>query len=338
MFRSFHRIIRGREQPFRLLNHDFELVLQECGFLHKNFLTKSTEKKFDLSNIMAYFLIVFNTARIVLTMFITDASIGLTFCDIGILFGDARLLGSAGFLSSYISTTAILWAFSGINQQKSHSDWIWIYFVDQKIKDWTHDKGAWNGLRTAVNSIYISKALVMMGIFYPVNACLIFGLLFVPDIKVQRSLQIPIWILSQGGNYIFLRGVQITLFLLDSYCLITKFRLDQISYALMELKTRDSKFSEREINSILRGYLQIYRDTRKSNISLSIIVGSVYCSACTLTILMLFTALYSNASPGTKLVAVCITCGTTFLGIIGFNLAGRFSTLSVSLSFSLDRK
>lgn len=333
MFSAVFEFIGGakKTQPLKILDYNFEQVLYRSGFLHGKSWNQHDDKPSKRTNFLAQFLTNFNTIRIILTMFISDQSLGLTLCDIGILFGNTRLMGDAAFLASYLSTMAILWAFSQINHQKSHSDWIRIYLDDQRIRDWTNDVSKWDFERKLINVVYVILGSLMMGIFYIANASFIFGLLFVPDTKVVRVFQLPIWILSQGGNYILFRGVQITMFLFTSYCFITKFRLDEISDELEKLEQSDGEFSEAEVDLILGKYLDLYGDTRKSNKSLSVIVGSSYCSACAHTILMLFTALFSNATPATKLVAIIIASGTTFLAIVGYNLAGVLSTLSVSV-------
>lgn len=329
--------VEKRKQSTKLLDYDFEKVLQQCGFLCTSFSPRNEEYssvKLNLINFIAYFLTLTNTMRIVLTMAISNQVVGLTLCDIGILFGNTKLLGNGAFLSCYLSTIAILWAFSAINRRESHSDWISIYFVGQKIQNLTNDESSWHGLRKIVNMIYIMQTSVMMGLFFPANACLICSLLFVPHPPVSKTIQLPIWILSQGGNFIMLRGVQTTFVLFNSYCFVTKFRLDGIQSELARLESKEGKYCGLEIDLIVKHYMSVYLDTKKANRTLSVLVGSVYCATFALIILMLFIALYSTASPLAKLIAILTVFGATALGITAINLAGRFAISSVSLGFT----
>lgn len=212
MFEPFPQFIEenSRTKSSKLLDYDFERALHHCGLLYRNFSTKTNENFFNLTNVLAYFLTFFNLIRIIFTMLISDQSIGLTLCDIGILFGNIRLLGDAAFISSYLGQMGVLWAFSAINRKEPHANWIRIYFDDQNIDDWTHDPSSWNNLRKMVNIIYTTQAVIMMGIFIP-------G-------KPASSFRYSLCLVSKFGDfYRFLSGSclkEVTIYFYEGYKLL----------------------------------------------------------------------------------------------------------------------
>lgn len=338
-FEMFSKILelfgmKELREPSRLLNYNFKEVLSQSGFLYQSFVSNEIDQPFKIRNFLAYLLIIFNDVRIILTLFIEDSSTELTLCDIGFLFGNTRLLVDAAFLSCYIGTIFILWAFAAINRREPHGNWICVYFSDQNIENWTHDALKGRALWNVINLMYKILTLVMMGIFLPFDALLISYLLFIPEIRVSRILQLPVWILFQFGQLIMLRGAQIAAFLFYSYCLIIKFRLDEIHHELTKLESNQKKSSKLNLESILKQYMNVYLEFMKGNKTLSLLIGSLYFNCFSLIVLMLFVALYSDASPPATYLAILIVLGAVILGPAAINLAGRSTTLSVSHQFS----
>lgn len=323
----------------KVLDYDIKKALFDRGLFYLDLFSESQQQSKSSiprgSTSLHYFahlMILINFLRLMSLSVISDQNIIIFLGDGGMLFGQSRIPANVCFGLIYGSAWGTTLVCRKINLNPSRGIWMRFYFDSHSKTLWTSNVEEWQKIRAIVNFMYIFNTFSFSYFFFLTNSSVFLSPLIVYSNSFDSNLQVFFTIsciIAQIAEFFKASSQQFGFFFFNSYCMITKFRLERIMTCFDQLNEAKN-FPSSQIRQCIGQYLKVYKEVENANYSLSSIIGALYSATFLLALLSIFISVFSNSTGGAKFVFGSLSVATIMIGVCGTCITGSAATGSVS--------